>query len=159
MAETRRPPIRSFSLYPLRVGLALVFYYTGTEKLVDVSANAPIAAAAGLPWPEIATVVIGLVEVTAATAILTGVMTRTAAAVLSLMMVGILVTLKVPGSFWGDGWGIDVAVLAGTLTLVVNGSGRPTIASMLERGFVDPEDQVYRWLRRRLGRSSAQVSD
>lgn len=139
-----------FALYPLRVGLAIVFAYTGLEKLLDVGGNAGIVAYAGLPAPETMTVVIGVLEVAAAMAIFLGIMARTAAAGLSLLLVGVLYTLKLPGTFWGDGWGIDVAVLAGTLTLMINGPGRPTVWSMMGR-----EDPEARWMQRLAGRAPA----
>lgn len=151
MGERQSSVVGPFALYPLRAGLALVFLYTGVEKLIDPQANALIVASVGLPWPTVSTILIGAVEILGAIAFLTGVMTRTAATLLSIMMVIILATLKIPGSFWGDGWGIDVAVLAGTLTLAFNGPGRPTVATALGLHEIDPEVRFYRYLADRLG--------
>lgn len=142
-----------FALYPLRLGLAIVFAYTGLEKLMDVAGQSAIVAFVGLPAPEATTVILGAVELALAAAILLGVMARTAGAAASVLMFAIIFTLKVPGPFWGDGWGIDVAVLAGTLTLALNGPGRPTLWSMLGREGMDPEARLgRRWSDRGRGR-------
>lgn len=148
-------PTGSFALYPLRFGLALIFGYTALEKLTDPAGQAAIVEYVGLPAPEATTVVLGALELVGAAALLLGVLTRTVAVGLSAFILSVILVLKVPGPFWQDGWGIDVAVLAGALALAINGPGRPTLWSMLGRPDADPEVLLYRRLAARFRQEEA----
>lgn len=142
------------AMMPLRVGLAIVFLYTGQEKLLQTEANAAIVAYMGLPAPSSVTRFVGVVEVLGGLAIFAGLGARISAAVLSSLLAVILVWLKVPGGFWGDGWGIDVAVLSSLLTLALHGPGHPTLTNLLRR---EEEPEGGSWRRAKEGRKEEAV--
>lgn len=67
-------------------------------------------------------------------------------------MLTAIVQVRLGTGFVG-GWAFEAAVLAGCLTVVVNGPGRPTVFSVLDVEHLDPE--AWLWDRFHGHRSSA----
>lgn len=141
LAESARP----YALYPLRLGLALVFIVYGWNKFQDLSGVEAMFDGWGIPFAGVTVVLVAIAELFGGIGLLLGVLSRFSAAVLSIVMLTAIFTVKVPGPLQG-GYAIDVALLAGTLTILVNGPGRPTIFTALERADLS----VEAWVRERL---------
>lgn len=125
-------PARPYALYPLRIGLAFVFVVYGWDKVTDLPGTEAMFEGWGIPFAGVAAVLVATAELFGGLGILLGVLSRFSAAVLSVVMLTAILVVKVPGPLQG-GYAIDVALLAGTLTVLVNGPGRPTLWSVLER--------------------------
>ncbi len=119
-----------YALYPLRIGLAVVFVYFGWNKLTDVEGTSAFFAAEGIPLATAATVLVAIAEFFGGLAILVGVLTRFSAAVLSVVMLTAIIFVQWSSGFVG-GWNLDFVLLMGLVTLLVNGPGRPTLGSVL----------------------------
>lgn len=152
MAEDRSVDAsQSYALYPLRLGLALVFIVYGWNKLTDLSGTQAMFDGWGIPLPGVAALLVGIAEFFGGFAILTGVLTRFSSTVLSVVMATAIFVVKFDLGFVG-GWAFDIALLAGLVTLVVNGAGRPTLFTILGREELDPEQRVLsQWGRARSG--------
>ncbi len=124
-----RSTIRGFELYPLRFGLSVIFGYNGLDKLIHRPANEALFDWLGLPFAPAANIFIGTLELLLAVAFVTGIGVRIAGAAAALFAAVVAAWIKIPGPFWSDGWGIDVAVLSGAMTLAILGGGRPVFWS------------------------------
>lgn len=130
-----------FALYPLRLGLAIVFVGYGWNKFADLAGTEAMFEQWGIPLPSIAVLLVAVAEVFGGLGLLLGVLPRFSSAVLSVVMLTAMFTVKIPGPLKG-GYALDLALLAGTVTILINGVGRPTIWSVLERFDLAPERRV-----------------
>lgn len=121
----------TFALYPLRIGLAAVFMANGWLKFANFGPWADFLAAQGVPLATTVAALVGVAELFGGLGLLLGVLTRFSSAVLTVVLVNAVYIAR-----WGDGfiggWEFDIALIAGLLTLLINGPGRPTIWSTLE---------------------------
>jgi len=138
----------TFALFPLRLGLAAVFAAFGYNKLADLSGTIALFEGWGIPLAGTAATLVAIAEFFGGLGLLLGVLPRFSSAVLSVVMVTAMAVVTVPGPVQA-GWGIDVALLAGLVTVLVNGPGRPTIWSVLGA----PDHSLWSWLKKRLGPS------
>ncbi|MGB0652858.1 MAG: DoxX family protein [Thermoplasmatota archaeon] len=115
-----------FALWPLRLGLSAVFLYAGIEKLADLEGTERLFQSLGIPLPGVAAPLVGAVEMFGGLALLVGLMARSAAVLLAGIMVGAIAVARLPGPFF-DGWAFDLVLLAGLLTVALEGPGRPRI--------------------------------
>ena len=117
------------TLLLLRVAIALIFIYHGSQKLMNASGTMSFFTSLGLPgW---AGVIIGIIEVVAGLLVLSGFYYKWANYVLALVMVGALILVQIPGVFKsgaiGAGFERDVLILITTLVLASNGPGHFSI--------------------------------
>lgn len=147
MPDAEEPKGRAgrYALYPLRIGLALVFVVYGWNKFTDLSGTEAMFDGWGIPFAGVTVVLVAVAELLGGIGILLGVLPRFSAAVLSVVMLTAMFTVRVPGPLQG-GYALEVALLAGTLTILVNGPGRPTLWSVVERADLS----VEAWFRDRL---------
>lgn len=126
----------AFALYPLRLALAAIFIVAGWGKLTAFTPWSDTIASLGFPLPDVTAGLVVIGELFGGIGILLGVLTRFSAATHTVIIFTALLT-----RIFGDpaGWMLDVAVLGGSLALVINGPGRPTITSVLDLDVDDPE--------------------
>jgi len=125
-----------YALWPLRLGLALVFIVEGWGKLADLGATRELMVYFGIPLPAVAGFLVAVAEAFGGLGILLGVLPRFSAAVLAVVMAVAILVARIPGPFF-DGWAFDAVLLAGCLTVVLNGAGRPTLASVVREWRTD----------------------
>ncbi|MDX1611955.1 MAG: DoxX family protein [Candidatus Thermoplasmatota archaeon] len=143
---TSRSSTTSFALLPLRLGLASVFIVYGWSKLTGMSGWEAMLDGWGIPAAAFFAPLVAIAEFFGGIGLLLGVLTRFSSAVLSVVIATAIVTVKFGSGFQG-GWAFDLALLAGLVTLVVNGPGRPTIFSAIDRPDLDPEARLTGRLR------------
>jgi putative oxidoreductase len=124
----------AFGLLPLRLGLGVVFAVYGWNKLMNLSGTADMFASWGIPAAGTTVVLVAIAEFFGGLGLLAGVLTRFSSAVLSVVLLTAMITVKIPGPLQG-GYALDLALLAGAVTLLVNGPGRATLWSLV--GSVD----------------------
>lgn len=134
--------VRVYALYPLRLALALLFVLYGVDKFADLEGNARMFDAWGIPLASLAVPLVATAEVLGGLAILAGVLTRASAVALSVVLLVAVATAKAGTGFMV--WGLEAVMLGGLLTLLANGPGRPTLASVRDE-----------WRERRGARSEA----
>lgn len=131
-----------FALWPLRLGVAAVFLVFGWNKFTNLSGTEAMFEAWGIPLAGTAVLLVAIAEFFGGIGLLLGVFSRFSAAVLSLVMVTAIGVVTFEMGFVG-GWALDLALLTGLLTIVVNGPGRPTLCSALDLGVLDPSEWIW----------------
>lgn len=106
---------------PLRLVWGIIFIAHGLPKLLNSAGTAGFFGSIGLPVPQASAIIVGLVEVIGGLCVLVGVQVRLAAALLALAMLGAIALVKFPLGFVG-GWEFELALLAGTLSLILSGA-------------------------------------
>lgn len=139
---------RPFALYPLRIGLAAVFMANGWLKFTQFGPWADFLASQGVPLATTLAFLVAVAELLGGVGLLLGVLTRFTSAVLTVVLVNAIYLARWDEGFVG-GWEFDLALIAGLLTLLVNGPGRPTIWSTME----EPRDAVWMRIKKKLGRA------
>ena len=124
MLERIFSPLKDYSIPVLRLGIAAVFIGHGYLKLTDLQGFAGFLQQTGTPFPGImmAPIVAG-VEFLGGVAILLGTGTRSAALLLTGVMIVAMLTVTIPKGFAG-GYDINLAILGGLLCLLVGGPGK-----------------------------------
>lgn len=123
--------IFQFSPIPLRIIAGIGFVIHGLPKLLDIAATQNSFSNMGLP-PELA-IIIGLLEVIGGLAILLGILTRIAAGLLAIDMIGAILQVKLSKGFIG-GYELELLYLAIMISLMITGPGNFSIEkNMLKR--------------------------
>lgn len=115
-----------WAVLPLRAVIGLVFLVHGGQKLFvfGLGGTAGFLATLGVPLPALAAGVVTAVELLGGLAVLLGVGTRLAAALLAVDMLVALLTVHLRGGFFvPDGIEFPLALLAASVTLVGLGPG------------------------------------
>jgi putative oxidoreductase len=119
----------------LRVIIGFIFVMHGWDKFFGLGPEAwtGIFEAQGIPAARAAVTLVGLVEIVAGLALIAGVLTRIAAALLAVDMLVAILTVGVDGGFWvwDSGVVFPLAMLAATLCLVLTGPGRAALDHQL----------------------------
>ena len=125
----------SWGLAVLRLVVGGVFLASGAQKLFQVG-HVGVAAMFGsmhIPAPLVSAVVVTLIEFLGGIALLLGVFTRWAAALLAMdMLVAVLVVYFEPAFFKG-GIEFPLTLLAASITLALSGSGSASLGSFMPR--------------------------
>ncbi len=115
----------------LRLAIGSLFLYHGIDKFDTGLTNVEgFFASEGVPAPAITAPLTAVAEVAGGIALILGAGTRLVAAGFSLLLVGAFVFVKSSASVLG-GSELDIVYLAGTVALVLLGSGRAGIDQML----------------------------
>jgi uncharacterized membrane protein YphA (DoxX/SURF4 family) len=123
MLEKIFGPYRDYSLLVLRLFVGGVFIAHGALKLFGgLSGFAGFLQQVGVPAPDIMAPVVAAVEFLGGVAIILGLGTRTAALLLTVVMVVAMVTVTLSRGFAG-GYDINLALLGGLLALLLAGPG------------------------------------
>lgn len=116
----------------LRVLLGVVFVYHGLDKFdVGTDMVEQMFDGWGVPAPGLAAPAVAVLEIVAGTALIAGLLTRVAATLLGLLMIGALLYVKtdlgIISSEPMPGAELDLALLAGLFTLMAIGPGALSI--------------------------------
>ena len=110
---------------PIRVLTGIIFIAHGTPKLVNIPGTQHFFShALGFP-PEMA-VIIALLEVIGGFAILIGILTRVAAGLVILEMIGIILHIKLSKGFVG-GFELEMLIMSICISLFITGPGRISV--------------------------------
>lgn len=90
---------RVCALYPLRLALALLFVLYGVDKFADLPGTARMFDAWGIPLASLAAPLVATVEVLGGLAVRAGVLTRSSAAALSVVLLVAAATAKAGTGF------------------------------------------------------------
>ncbi len=117
----------------LRIALGIVFIAHGAQKLFGgIEATTNFFASIGIPMAAFFAVVVGAVEFFGGIALLAGFFTRYAAALIAVVMIVAITKAKLGAGLIG-GYELDVALLAGAVSLMLSGPGQLSVETMLFR--------------------------
>ena len=109
---------------PIRILAGITFLAHGLPKFENIAETQGFFGSVGLP-PELA-LPIGLLEVIGGIFLLVGVVTRIAAALFIIDMIGAIVLVKLPDGFV-DGYELESLLIAISVSLLLTGPGRISI--------------------------------
>lgn len=115
---------------PLRLAVGTVFLVHGAQKLfvTGLGGLAETLGRLGVPAPAVAAGVVGLVEFAGGLALILGLFTRWAAALLAINMAVAILKVHLPAGFLlPRGYEFALTLLGGALALVLLGAGVPSI--------------------------------
>ena len=124
----------SWGLFPLRAALGIAFLANGARKLLVFGFDgfSGYLASLGVPGAAFWSVVVILLEILGGLAILLGILTRYAAAALSLnMLIAILTVHAKAGFFLPNGVEYALMLMAASITLLLTGAGRISLDSRM----------------------------
>ena len=123
-----------WGLVPLRLVVGLVFVVHGAQKLFvfGLGGAAGFMAKVGIPLPFVAAVVVMAVEILGGLALILGLGTRVAAALLAFEMLVAILTVRLKMGFVG-GYEFELTLLAASLSLVLLGAGPVTAKTVFAR--------------------------
>jgi putative oxidoreductase len=136
MRTGSRMKIETAGMLPLRTVIGLVFLIHGGQKLFyfGVSGVTDMLSKMGFLFPQLFAVLLIAIEVGGAIAILVGLYTRAAGAVLALEMVIAIFVARVGGGFFTPyGYEFELTLCGACLTLAANGAGGISIDAMLKQ--------------------------
>lgn len=118
---------QDWGLLILRIAVGLIFAVHGAQKffLFGIDGTAGFLGSVGVPLPQIAAIVLIIIELLGGLALLIGLGTRYVAALLAVDMAVALLTVHLPNGFFVDGGGMEfvLVLLAGSLFFALNGGG------------------------------------
>lgn len=127
--------IFEYGLLPIRIMAGVTFVAHGLPKFFGVSQGYGFFQSVNLP-PELF-VPIALLEVIGGLAILLGILTRIASALLVIEMLGAVLTVKLPKGFIG-GYEFELLLIAICLSLVIMGPGKISIENAILKREIFP---------------------
>ena len=124
----------NWGLVPLRLVVGLVFIVHGGQKLFvfGLGGAAGFMAKVGIPWPFYAAVVVIAVEILGGLALVLGLGTRLAAALLAIDMVVAILAVRFTAGFVG-GYEFELTLLAASLSLALLGGGPVSVRKVFAR--------------------------
>ena len=141
MAASLTPVLRSrfdrgvpaYAVGLVRIVAGAFFVSVSTGKFLDHAQEAMDFDRYGVPVPDVAVVAVGTIEVVCGLLLVVGLLTRPAAGLLALTLIGAIATA---GRVEGGSFHLGVAptLLVVMLALVWTGAGRPSLDRRLERG-------------------------
>lgn len=125
-----------WGMLPLRIVVGLVFLMHGAQKLFvfGIGGTTDIMGKLGLPLPSVSAAVVIAVELLGGLAILLGVFTRLAGALLAFEMVVAILVARYHGGFFAPyGYEFELTLLGACLTFALNGPGRMSAEEIWHR--------------------------
>ena len=133
--------IFGYGLLPIRIMAGVTFIAHGLPKFFGVSQGLGFFQSVNLP-PELF-VPIALLEVIGGLAILLGILTRIASALLIIEMLGAILSVKLSKGFIG-GYEFELLLISICLALVIMGPGKISIENSILRREIFPKGkQLY----------------
>jgi putative oxidoreductase len=133
--------IFGYGLLPVRIMAGVIFIAHGLPKFFGISQGYGFFRSVNLP-PELF-VPIALLEVIGGLAILIGILTRIASALLIIEMLGAILSVKLSKGFVG-GYEFELLLISICLSLVIMGPGRISIENSILRREIFPKGkQLY----------------
>ena len=133
---SQQAKIIQFSPIPLRIIAGIGFIMHGLPKLLDIPGTQTSFINMGLP-PELS-IIIGLLETIGGLAILLGILTRIAAGLLVINMIGAIIQVKLAKGFIG-GYELDLLYLAIMISLMITGPGKLSIEKNILKREIFPK--------------------
>jgi putative oxidoreductase len=118
------PKLSAYGPLPIRILAGITFIAHGLPKFEDIAETQGFFGSIGLP-PELA-LPIGLLEVIGGIVLIIGVLTRIAAALLIIDMIGAIILVKLPDGFVG-GYEFELLLIAISVSLLLTGPSRISI--------------------------------
>ena len=125
-----------WGLVPLRLVVGLIFLLHGGQKLFvnGVSGTAGFFAQVGIPLPGLSAVIVTFVEFLGGLAILLGIFTRWAGALIAIDMAVAILKVRLGSGLMGPkGFEFELTLLGAALTLAALGSGGVSLDELLGR--------------------------
>lgn len=125
-----------YGMLPLRIVVGLVFLMHGAQKLFifGLGGTTDIMGKLGLPLPALCAIIVMAVELLGGLAIVLGVFTRVAGALLAFeMFIAILVARLSGGFFAPYGYEFELTLLGASLTFALNGPGGVSLDESVSR--------------------------
>lgn len=125
-----------YGMLPLRIVVGLVFLMHGAQKLFvfGLGGTTDIMGKLGLPLPALCAIIVIAVELLGGLAIVLGVFTRVAGALLAFeMLIAILVARLSGGFFAPYGYEFELTLLGASLTFALHGPGRMSLDETMSR--------------------------
>lgn len=137
----RRVNLQAWGLTLLRVVVGVVFLMHGGQKFqMGFGQVAGFLGSLGIPAPNLAAIVLTLVEFAGGVALLLGLLTRLVAFLLAIDMAVAIVTVKLKGGFFApNGFEYDLTLLAACLALALAGGGAACLERRILRKSAAPE--------------------
>jgi len=135
MNQATAAALARWGMLPLRVVVGLVFVMHGGQKLFvwGLSGTTGGMTQMGIPLPGLAAVVVTFVEILGGLAIITGLFTRWAGALLAIDMTVAILKVRLGAGFIG-GYELELTLLGAALTLAAVGPGGVSVDRLLHRG-------------------------
>jgi putative oxidoreductase len=114
----------AYGPFPIRILAGITFIAHGLPKFEDIAGTQSFFGSIGLP-PELV-LLIGLLEVIGGISLIIGVLTRIAAALLIIDMIGAIILVKLSKGFVG-GYEFELLLIAISVSLLLTGPGRISI--------------------------------
>lgn len=130
----------NYAPLPLRIIAGIGFMMHGLPKLLDIPGTQNSFTNMGLP-PDLA-IIIGLLEFIGGLAILLGILTRIAAGLLAIDMIGAILSVKLSKGFIG-GYELDLLYLAIMISLMITGPGSFSIEKNILKREIYPKAPKY----------------
>ena len=135
--------VLGYGLLPIRIIAGLTFIAHGLPKFFDVSGGYGFFESVNFP-PELF-LPIALLEVGGGLAILLGILTRIASALLIIEMLGAILMVKLPKGFIG-GYEFELLLISICVSLVILGPGKISIENYILKREVFPRGkQLYQY--------------
>jgi putative oxidoreductase len=131
----------SYGLLPIRIMAGLTFIVHGVPKFFDVSGGYAFFQSVNLPSELF--IPIAFLEVIGGLAILLGILTRIASAILLIEMIGAILTVKLSKGFIG-GYEFEMLLISICISLVIMGPGKISVENyILKREMFPKGKQLY----------------
>ncbi len=106
----------------LRIALGAVFIVHGFAKLTGMEGTIGFFGNIGIPFPAFSAWLVALVEFLGGISVLLGIFTRISAALIAVIMVVAMISVKFAQGFSG-GWEFDFVLFMVAVSLVILGDG------------------------------------
>ena len=123
----------TWGMLPIRIAVGLVFLMHGGQKLFvfGLAGTADIMDKLGIPLPVAAAAIVITVELLGGLAILLGMFTRIAGALLAFEMVVAILVARIHGGFFAPyGYEFELTLLMASLTFAIGGPGGKSLEEM-----------------------------
>jgi len=137
MLSSATAGLRPYAPTILRIVVGIVFMAHGLQKLQGIEGTVGFFGFLGIPAPEIMAWVVALVETLGGLALILGLGTRYAAALLAVVMLVAILMVKLPVGLIapmdtpGVGYELDGTLLAASLALLILGGGALSLEQIL----------------------------
>jgi putative oxidoreductase len=126
----------------LRIVTGIVFFMHGQQKLFETGIDGVggFFSSLGVPAPQLAAIVVSLLETVGGLALIVGVLTRIVGVLLAIDMLAAIALVHRPNGFFAGDGGIELVLLlaAAALTLALTGPGALALDNALPFGRRQP---------------------
>lgn len=121
-------PYKKYATLVLRIALGIVFIAHGWGKVTGIEGTAAFFGDVGIPLSSFFAYVVAAVEFGGGILVLLGLFTRVAAALIGIVMIVAIFTVKLSDGFLG-GYELDFTLLCVAIALMLLGNGPVSLGS------------------------------